>query len=223
MNRLYFTVSILILGLSVLLSTSPITCAAQQPDPTEQFRPFVDKIVSILIDPELQGENNCILRREKVMEIAAERFDFDEMSKRVLGKTWRKLNADDKQYFTSLFTRLLEHAYIGKIEDYSKQKVIFKDQRVKGSRAQVNTTVVDKDVSVSVSYIMMLDNDIWLVYDIVVEGVSLVRNYMDQFKEILRKEGYPHLLKQVEEKVTTLEEAIGKPCPVEIIEKNSSS
>ena len=69
---------------------------------------------------------------------------------------------------------------------------------------------------------MMLQQDIWMVYDIVVEGVSLVRNYMDQFKEILRKEGYPHLLKQVEEKVTELEEGIGRPCPVEITEKNAS-
>lgn len=222
MNRLYILFGICIVGMYAVLIQSTQSFAAQAPDPTEQFRPFVEKIVATLTDESLQGEDNCIKRREEVMKIASERFDFDEMSKRVLGRTWRKLSDEDKKYFTSLFTRLLEHAYIGKIEDYSKQKVIFKDQRVKGSRAQVNTNVVDKDVSVSVSYIMMLKDDIWMVYDIVVEGVSLVRNYMDQFKEILRKEGYASLLKQVEEKVTKLEEAIGKPCPIEIMEKNSS-
>ena len=81
---------------------------------------------------------------------------------------------------------------------------------------------VDKDITVSVSYIMILKGGTWMVYDIVVEGVSLVRNYMDQFKEILRKEGYDKLLKQVEDKVTELEQAIGRPCPVEILEKNAS-
>lgn len=204
------------------LNTFSVTGAEKPPDPTEQFRPFVEKIVSILTDPNLQGEESCIKRRNMVMEIATERFDFDEMSKRVLGRTWRTLNDADKKYFVSLFTKLLEHAYFGKIEDYSKQKVVFKEQRLRDDRAQVITEIVDKDVSVSVSYIMMLENDVWMVYDIVVEGVSLVRNYMDQFKEILRKEGYPNLLKQVEDKVTELEQSIGKPCPVEITEKKAS-
>lgn len=196
--------------------------AAQSPDPTEQFRPFVEKIVTLLTDPELQGDDNCIERRDRVMKVASERFEFNEMSKRVLGRTWRKLNNDEKKYFVSLFTTLLEHAYIGKIEDYSKQKVVFRDQRVKGDRAQVITNVVDKDVTISVSYIMMLKSDIWMVYDIVVEGVSLVRNYMEQFKEILRKKGYSHLLKQVEDKVSELELGIGRPCPIDTTEKEAT-
>lgn len=218
-----FRISILFAVASLaFLSLSNLGHAAQAPDPTEQFRPFVEKIVSILTDPELQGEENCILRREKVMKVASERFDFTEMSKRVLGRTWRDLSEDDREYFVSLFKRLLEHAYIGKIEDYSKQNVVFKDQRIKGDRAQVITNIIDKDVTVSVSYIMILKSNIWMVYDIVVEGVSLVRNYMEQFKEILRKEGYPYLLKQVEDKVSELEQSIGKPCPVEIIDKQAT-
>lgn len=216
---IFFTVSA---GLALLLSC-PLPAASKTPDPTEQFRPFVEDIVTILTDPKLQGDENCILRRDKAMKVASQRFDFNEMSKRVLGRTWRKLSDDDKKYFVSLFTRLLEHAYIGKIEDYSKQKVVFKDQRIKGDRAQVITDIIDKDVTISVSYIMILKSDIWLVYDIIVEGVSLVRNYMEQFKEILRKEGYAYLLKQVEDKVTELEEGIGKPCPVEITEKKATT
>jgi len=222
MKRFYINLLSLFVSTFFIVSSPFNSQAAPAPDPTEQFKPYVDKIVSILTDPELQTEEKCISRRNKVMEVAGERFDFEEMSKRVLGRTWRKLSVDDRKYFVSLFTRLLEHAYIGKIEDYSKQTVVFKDQRVKDDRAQVNTEIVDKDVTVAVSYIMMLKGDIWMVYDIVVEGVSLVRNYMDQFKEILRKEGYPKLLKQVEEKVTELEEEIGRPCPVEIIERNAS-
>lgn len=223
MKRQYFCFLLLLVGSFVIMSMPCYSKAAQVPDPTEQFKPYVEKIVSILTDPSLQGDEKCVSRRDKVMKIAKERFDFEEMSKRVLGRAWRDLKAEDREYFVSLFTRLLEHAYIGKIEDYSKQTVVFTDQRIKGDRAQVNTEIVDKDVTVAVSYIMMLEKDIWMVYDIIVEGVSLVRNYMDQFKEILRKEGYPKLLKQVEDKVTELEREIGKPCPIEIIEKKTSS
>ena len=197
---------IYIYGVLFFLGSVSSANAAQQPtDPTEQLRPFIKKLQVMLTDPDLQGEEKCIQRREKVMASASEHFDFREMSKRVLGKTWRTLSTDEQTYFTSLFTSLLEHAYLSKIEDYSKQKVDFKNQRIKGERAQVTTTLTDRNGTITVSYIMMLKNDEWRVYDIVVEGVSLVRNYMSQFKEILRKEGYSSLLKQVENKVTELD------------------
>ena len=217
-----FVPFVILTGLTLFFSCSSFVVAAIPPDPTEQLRPFMDRIVTILTDPELEGDENCIQRRDRVMEVASERFDFDEMSKRVLGKKWRKLNDDDRKYFVFLFTKLLEHAYIGKIETYSKQKVIFKNQRIKNDRAQVSTEVVDKDVIISVSFIMMLRGDMWKVYDIIVEGVSLVRNYMEQFKEILRKDDYATFLKQVEEKVIDLEEGIGKPCPVFINERKDA-
>lgn len=218
----YTSFCLTVLLFLTMLNISSSLLAKEVPDPTEQLRPFVDRIVAILTDPDLQGEEKCVTRRDRVMEVASERFDFMEMSKRVLGSTWRKLNEEDKKYFTSLFRRLLEHAYIGKIEDYSKQKVEFRDQRIRGDRAQVMTTVVDKDANVSVSYIMLLEGDKWMVYDIVVEGVSLIRNYMEQFKEILRKDGYDKLLVQLEDKVTELEESIGRACPVEIIERRGA-
>lgn len=187
--------------------------ATAVPDPTEQLKPIVDRIVAILTDPELQGEEACIKRREKVMAVVSERFDFDEMSKRVLGPQWRKLSNKEQDHFVGLFTTLLEHAYIGKIEDYSNQKVEFRDQRVRGDRAQVETDIIDNNVAIPVSYIMILKTGEWMVYDIVVEGVSLVRNYMEQFKEIIRKDGYASLLVRMEDKIHELEESIGKPCP----------
>jgi phospholipid transport system substrate-binding protein len=197
--------------------------AAQNPDPSEQLRPYIDKIVSILTDPELQGEEACLKRREKVMAMAQERFDFDEMSRRVLGPQWRSLSADEQNHFVGLFTTLLEHAYIGKIEDYSDQKVEIRNQRVRNDRAQVETDIIDKNIVIPVSYIMLLKNGEWLVYDIVVEGVSLVRNYMEQFKEIIRKNGYPSLLKQMEKKIGELEKSIGKPCPTDFSMEESRS
>jgi phospholipid transport system substrate-binding protein len=181
------------------------------------MRPYVDKIVGILTDPTLQGQENSTKRRETVMNIVRERFDFEEMSKRVLGSQWRQLSGGEQDQFVDLFTKLLEHAYIGKIEDYSKQKVVFKGQRIKDGRAQVDTQLVDKDVVIPVSYIMILKGSDWVGYDIVVEGVSLIRNYMEQFREIIRKDGYPSLVKQIEDKVQKLESNLGPSASTDIL------
>ena len=214
--------SIFLSSLLVIGGYNPVH-AVQAPDPTEQLRPMVDKIVNILTDPELKGEEACIKRRKKVMAVAEERFDFAEMSKRVLGPQWRKLSSGEQSHFTGLFTTLLEHAYIGKIEDYSDQKVAFREQRVKDDRAQVETDIIDNNVVIPVSYIMILKGGEWMVYDIVVEGVSLIRNYMEQFKEIIRKDGYASLLKQVEDKILELEKSIGKPCPTDFTMEEGNS
>ena len=196
-------------GMMLCLESVSFAHAGLTLDPTEQLRPFVEKLVLILTDPDLQGEEKNLTRREKALKAASDHIDFTEMSKRVLGKKWRQLSLDEKKDFVGLFTQLLKHAYIGKIEGYSQQKVEFKSQRIKGERAQVNTHIIDTDNVISVSYIMLLKDDKWMVYDIVVEGVSLVRNYMVQFKEILRKDGYASLVQQVEGKIAELEQGNG--------------
>ena len=201
----YHSFFVFICGVILCLGSISSANAVQQPDPTEQIRPFIERLVDILIDPDLQGEEKRVQRRKKVMTSASEHFDFREMSKRVLGRTWKTLSKEEQKYFVTLFTSLLEYAYIDQIEDYANQKVEFKHQRIKGERAQVVTTFVDRNGFITVSYILMLKNGVWRVYDIVVEGVSLVRNYMSQFREIMRKEGYASLLKQVENKVTELD------------------
>jgi len=180
------------------------SAASATPDPTEQFRPFVKKVTDILVDPETKS----ISKNEKgqrILNVFRERFDFREMSKRVLGQQWRELNDRDQREFEDLFTRLLQYAYIGKIEDYSGQKVEFTQQRIKGERAEVQTLLVDKGKSIPISYIVLLRGDQWMAYDVVIEGVSLVRNYMEQFKEILSKDGYTGLVQQIRDKIAQIE------------------
>ncbi len=206
--------SLLYLG----LSSAGVACAATQtrPDPTEQLRPFVQEIVGILTNRKLAGKANCRKRRQMVMVAAHERFDFNEMSKRVLGREWRKLSPAQKEHFVTLFTKLLEYAYLGKIEDYSQQTVEFKRQRIRGNRAEVQTILKGKHVVIPVSYIMILENgNQWMVYDIIVEGVSLVRNYMEQFREIIRQGGYSKLIKLLENKIDTLEQGLSKTCQID--------
>lgn len=187
--------------------SGPKNVALATPDPTEQFRPFLKKVTDVLADPGLK----TIPKKEqakRIIHVVREHFDFREMSKRVLGQQWRDLNDSEQREFEDLFTQMLQYAYIGKIDDYTGQKVEFIQQRVKGERAEVQTLLVDKDnkdKSVSVSYIMLLRGEQWMAYDVVVEGVSLIRNYMEQFREILKKDGYAGLVKQVKEKIQQIE------------------
>jgi phospholipid transport system substrate-binding protein len=99
----------------------------------------------------------------------------------------------------------LQYAYIGKVEDYIDTKIQFGKQRIKGNRAEVQTQLVDANKSIPVSYIMILKGDQWMAYDIIVEGVSLIRNYMEQFRSILRKEKFSGLIDQMESKILELE------------------
>ncbi|MCL1980906.1 MAG: ABC transporter substrate-binding protein [Proteobacteria bacterium] len=201
----FFLASLIVL----LLVLSSHGAVAASPDPTEQLRPFLDKVTTTLSEPGLKGKS----RREqsdKMISVIRERFDFREMSKRVLGQQWRNLADQEQTEFERLFTQLLQYAYVGKIDDYSGQQIQYIQQRVKGERAEVQTLLVDKTKSIPISYIMLLRNDQWMIYDVVVEGVSLIRNYMEQFSEILRKDGYPGLVKQLKDKIAELEKNINK-------------
>ena len=193
--------------LVVVLCTQSAVLAS--PDPTEQLRPFLNKVTATLADPGLKALPKHEQSR-RVIAVVRERFDFREMSKRVIGQQWRSLSEMEQGEFESLFTQLLQYAYVGKIDEYSGQQVQFTQQRIKGERAEVQTLLVDKDKSIPVFYIMLLRGDQWMAYDVVVEGVSLIRNYMEQFSEILRKDGYPGLVKQIEQKIAELEKGIKK-------------
>ncbi len=178
---------------------------AATPDPSDQLRPFIDKVIQIISDARERQDPDCDLC-QRIIDVARERFDFREMSKRVLGRQWRQLSREQQDEFVGLFTRLLQYAYIGNIQEYTGQKIEFRKQRIKGRRAEVKTVLIDKERTIPVSYIMILKGDQWLVYDIVVEGVSLVRNYMEQFRQILRREKYDGLVQKLRDKIKTLEQ-----------------
>lgn len=178
--------------------------AAEDPDPTEQLRPFIEKVTAILRDGQEQNAAKCDIC-QRIIDVARERFDFEEMSKRVLGRHWQPLTSEQRHEFEDVFTRLLQHAYIGKIEEYAGQQVEYVKQRIRGSRAEVQTVLIDQGTTIPVSYIMILNGNQWMVYDVVVEGVSLVRNYKEQFEQIIQADGYEQLVKDIEKKISEIE------------------
>ena len=174
--------------------------SADDHSPTEQLRPVIEEVITILEDAALQGDQHKLERRSKIMAAIANGFDFREMSQRVLGRSWHDLSEGERTYFVGQFTKLLENVYIGKLESYGGQSVSFVAERMKGKRAQVTTMVPYEGSEIPIHYIMQRELDTWMVYDINIEGVSLVRNYMEQFRSILRTEKYEGLIRIIEEK-----------------------
>ena len=185
---------VLLLSLFISIGFSNTAVFASSPDPLEQLRPHVENIISILKDDK---EPDKI---DRIMVVVQQRFDFKEMAKRVLGKNWRKLSSTEREEFVGLFTELLKYAYVSQVTTYSDQQVAFGKQRIKGKRAQVETMVIDGPREIQVSYIMLLRSDQWKVYDIVVEGVSLIRNYLEQFRGILKSSNYSELTRLIKQK-----------------------
>lgn len=192
-SRLYYMFLVL-----VFLCGTPAMASS---GPTEALQPTLQGMIDILCDPAFSGKEQKETRREKIMAIVGKGFDFKEMSKLVLGRTWKKIDMQQREYFEMLFTKLLENAYIGKLEGYTGQEIIYKDERIKGKKAAVSTVVQSPGTPpLPVNYVMINASSGWQVYDINIEGVSLLRNYREQFKSILRKEKFEGLIKVLEEK-----------------------
>jgi phospholipid transport system substrate-binding protein len=186
--------------LCVVLVSGTWSQATDLESPTEQLKPTLDMLIEILEDDSLKGAAQKTERRRLIMKEISSAFDFREMSKRVLGRTWNTINSEQQDYFVTQMTKLLENVYVGKLETYTGEKVEFVEERIKGNRAQVTTLIEDQSVKIPVYYIMQKTGSKWMVYDINIEGVSLIRNYMEQFRSILRKNEYEGLIKIIEEK-----------------------
>ncbi len=144
--------------------------------------------------PKAEGRD----RRAAIRKEAEGVFDFTETAKRALGRHWQGLAEKDRQEFTALFTDLIERAYISKIERYSGERIAYAGEAVDGGLATVRTRFVTKQgTEVPVDYRMQQRGDRWLVYDVSVEGVSLINNYRTQFDKIIQTSSYAELVRKM--------------------------
>jgi len=167
-------------------------------EPTDQLKDSVDRVVQILEDPSLKAEGREPERRAAIRQVANTIFDFPETARRALGRHWLNLSEAARAEFVPLFADLLERSYIGRIEQYSGEKIKYVGDTTDGSAATVKTRLVTKTgEEVPVDYRMLLNGDRWRVYDIAVGGVSLVGNYRTQFNQIIQAASYDDLLKKL--------------------------
>jgi phospholipid transport system substrate-binding protein len=201
MYRAYKWVGVGALLSSLLLVSAP--SRAQAGEPQEKVRETIDAVLAVLQDQSLQGPENTEKRREKMRQAVYQRFGFEEMAQRSLGQYWPKRTPAEKKEFATLFGELLERSYISKIDSYTgEQKVMYTKETIDKDYASVRTEIVSKrDANVEVVYQLLRRDENWQVYDVVIEGVSLVNNYRTQFNNIISHESYEALVKKLKLKL----------------------
>ncbi len=166
--------------------------------PTEQLKGSVDRVLKVLDDPELKKEGRAKDRRTAVRKIANEIFDFGETARRSLGRHWQSRTPAEREEFVRLFADLLELSYISKVELYGGEKIAYAGDSVDGEQATVRTRIVTRQgTEVPIDYRMLRKGDRWFVYDIIIEGVSLVANYRSQFNKIIQTSSYGELVRRL--------------------------
>ena len=189
---------------SILLGTSCIHESKPSPTqgaPTEAMRTTVSQALGVLQDQELKKPERTDERVTQLKKIADLRFDYGEMAKRSLGGQWDKLVKRERQEFVDLFTEFLTANYVEKIHSYSGEEVKFLNERLEGDHAEVKSIMVGKKTEIPLDYRLMLKGGDWRAYDVLVDGISMVRNYREQFTAILRSSSYEHLVQMLRDKV----------------------
>ena len=168
---------------------------------TDQVKQVVDEVVRIVGDAELKKPQHEPRRRQALKKTIGSIFDYQEMAQRSLATHWKGRSPAERQEFVSLFERLLENSYADKIESYHNEKIVYLKESVEGPRAEVKSKVIaPKGDEYSLDYRLTQKGGKWMVYDVVIEGVSLVSNYRGQFNRIINSQGYPELVKKLRTK-----------------------
>jgi len=182
-----------------------LTSWAASESPTEVVRATLTEVFRILEDPKLKDQAQLMPRRRMLEAVIAERFDYTEMSKRTLGAQWTKLTGAQQKEFVELFKAFLSDRYAGKIEGYSGEQVEYLNERTQGQYAEVRTKLVSNKTEIPMDYRLINKAGKWHAYDIIADGVSLVKNYRSQFEKIMRADSYEELVRRLRDR-TVVEE-----------------
>jgi phospholipid transport system substrate-binding protein len=167
---------------------------------TDAMKSTIDEVLRILADKELKKPAKAEERRQLLEKVVGERFDYAEMSRRALGAPWANLSDKEREEFVGLFQTLLVNSYADKVESYSGEGVQYVNERTEKEYAEVRTKVLTGKTEIPLDYRLLNKSSAWRVYDVVVDGVSLVNNYRGQFTKILRNGTFAELLDQLRKK-----------------------
>ncbi|MCG6898878.1 MAG: ABC transporter substrate-binding protein [Gammaproteobacteria bacterium] len=187
---------LLVTGFTLGVSASSFA----QNSPTDDIRASVDTIIAILNDGQLDRAG----KRSKISEVVYKRFDFRAMSQRTLATNWRKTTDAEKDKFVDLFSKLIENSYIGKLDSYTNEKVDYTGEKLDGRKAVVETLIITTSADIPVDYRVYQKGGQWLIYDVIIEGVSLISNYRSSYQEIMKNEGFEGLLTKMQAKIDEL-------------------
>ena len=178
--------------------------ASADGDPMAAVKGTVNQVLSIVSAPSYKSATSE--RREKLREVINQRFDFTDMARSAMGYHWRSLSPAQRDQFVQLFTGLLEASYMGKIEGYKGQKIIYLKETHDGDLAQVNTQIAQSgNEPISVNYRLKQSGGSWKVYDVLIDQISLVGNYRNQFTRIINQKGYDSLVSAMKQKQQSID------------------
>lgn len=173
------------------------TVAAPAAGPREVVQAAVGRVVAALLRADMESAPPAGARnphRLEIRRVATELFDFDEISRRALSRHWAARTPEEQAEFVRLFTHLLERSYIGRIESYSGETIVYLGEAVDGPFATVRSKVVTRRGETPLDYRLHLRDGRWKVYDVLIDHVSFVSTYRSEFERILRKESYAALV-----------------------------
>ena len=186
-------------GSIFLFLTLVMTVPSLAGQPMEQIRKTTDRIIAIVSDPELKPPEKAKERKRLIRQAVDERFDWEEMSRRSLARHWKKRTEEEKKEFVYLFGKLLERTYLEQVENYSGEEVLYISETIdeKGFGDVRIKIITRQETEIPVRYKVKKNGDGWYVYDISVEGRSLINNYRKQFQRM----SYKKLIRQLKAKV----------------------
>jgi len=191
----FLPAALLVLGLAV---AAPAKVPATV---TDDVKKTVDEVIQIVQNKEMKKQQNEQKRRAALKKAIGRIFDYSEMAKRSMATHWKSRTPAEQKEFTTLFETLLENSYAGKIESYNDEKIVYLKESMNGEYAEVRSKVVTaKRDEFSLEYRLIKKGNKWMVYDVVIEGVSLISNYRTQFNKVITSQGYGELLKKMKSK-----------------------
>ena len=191
------------LGLSFIFLGAPFNLGAGAVEPgsaTEAVKSTIEELFAVLSDENLKKPERAEERRALVEEVIGKRFDYAEMGKRTLRRHWKKLTEKQQVEFVALFQRFLSNSYSGNVDGYSGEQVKYLKERRKGDFAEVQTKVISKKLRIPLDYRLLKKSNEWRVYDVVIDGVSLVKNFRGQFSRIIKSSSYQGLIQKLRAK-----------------------
>ncbi|MDX8393597.1 MAG: ABC transporter substrate-binding protein [Mariprofundales bacterium] len=188
----------------LFLITTPVLASVDTSNPKIVVQETVDGVIHVLksrADDKVINQDD----RNAMHQVIGSRFDFAEMSKRTLGKYWRRMSSSERKKFTNVFRELLERSYGNRLSDYSGQTVEYGEVEMHGELSKVASLIIDGDTEIPVDYSLLnVENTGWQIYDIRIEDVSMVATYQSSFRAKMKKDGFSGLLKTMQNKLKSL-------------------
>jgi phospholipid transport system substrate-binding protein len=180
---------------------------------TEAVKSTINDLMRVLDDDTLKQPEQAEERRHKIEEVIKHRVDYEEMAKRALGAPWPTLSQRERHEFVDLFVQLLRDTFAGRISERSDEQVVFLGELREDAFAEVKAQMTGRKIDTPVDFRLILRAHEWRVYDVVIDGASIVSNYRSQFTSIIRDLSYVGLVKKMKQKAVAVKVFEKSPAP----------